>query len=153
MKCLADIAAIIEGFGSVIMLAIAIVQVRQMNKELKQANVQTCFNIELELYEARRRWEDALRRYQEWSNKHLKKTSTHNSEWQQFKLVVMELNAAKEAYYSELDRFCSYIYRGKLTETDFQEDWAPLISKLVDNDKGELQDKYDNIIKLNDKWN
>ena len=152
---LVALAAVIEGFGSVGILLFTVYQVWHMRKELRQANVQTCFSIELEVYEARRRFEDAsvevLKRRSE--TKSLPETERESEKTtEETLLLTRRFDAAKEAYFSELDRLCSYILRKRLEEKDFKEDWAPLIGELVDGNKEDFRVKYINILRLNKKW-
>ena len=154
LSILSEVAAIIEGFGSLGILAFTLYQVYCMKKELKQANVQTCFSIELEIYEARRRLarasNDILRWQDEVANWTDKKKQMHRKKTEELKYAYDE---AKEAYYSEFDRLSSYILSKRLNEKDFRNDWAPLLKELLDGNREEIVKKYENIAKLNSRWN
>ena len=155
LEFLVSIATIVEGFGSLGILLFTLYQVYCMRKELKQANVQTCFSIELEIYEARRRFEDASAAVLKWRNEVAelpKKKQKSDKVQNKTRVLSLEYNTAKEAYFSEIDRLCSYLVSRKLDEKDFREDWGSLIGELVDGNKDEFRDKYVNILKLNKKW-
>lgn len=149
---LSSIATVIEGFGSIGILVFTFYQVRCMKNELKQANIQTCFNIELEIYESRRQFQDTSNEVLEWSNE-IKNLSNKENYKDKTRALSLKLNAAKEAYFSEIDRLCSYIIRRRLDEKDFRDDWAPLIGELVRQYNEEIINKYKHIFDLYIKWN
>jgi len=147
------IAAIVEGFGSLGILVFTLYQVSCMKKELKQANVQTCFSIELELYEARRRYEDTSAELIKWKNEYESMSEEEQKKLGQRKIeLTLAFNSSKEAYFSEVDRLCSYILSNKLSENDFCADWAPLIDDLYIGFKEEIEKKYSNIVSLHRRW-
>ena len=154
LSIVSAIAAIIEGFGSLGILLFTLYQIYCMKKERKQANVQTCFSIELEIYEARRRLSSASNEILKWQNEIAgwtdKKKKKHQKKTEELSVIYAE---SKEAYFSELDRFCSYILSKKLQECDFRKDWAPLLEDLMKGHRDEIEQNYENIARLNMRWN
>lgn len=148
-----DWATVIEGFGSVGILLFTFYQVCHMRKELRQSNVQTCFSIEREIYEARRRLETADAAIFSWQLEYdSMKEKKQKKHADRTKTLALELEAAKEAFFSEMDRLCSYIIRGQLNGEDFRADWHPLIKELVSEYNEEINKKYEHISELNDLW-
>lgn len=148
-----DWATVIEGFGSVGILLFTLYQVCHMRKELRQSNVQTCFSIEREIYEARRRLETANAAIFSWQSEHDSMNKMKQKKHaDRTKTLAQEQAAAKEAFFSELDRLCSYIIRGQLNGEDFKADWHPLVKELVSEFNEEINKKYEHISELNDLW-
>jgi hypothetical protein len=150
------IGGIVAGAGAIAAVAIAWVQLSNLNKSLNASNLMTIFEIEFELNRRKERLSE-IRNNNEQLFLQIKASGeklTDND-----KAIIKSLDGhRKEAYENYLnvfDRLCFFVLKKRLDEEDFRLEYRDMLFQTIQDDNEKTFDtgtKFRNMVKLYNHW-